>query len=156
MWTQFMSKRIIAAGLIAMALSSASAFASPLCLKHHQSFALNADTVTLSMTMKAGQDCIQGLRRSYMQIYAVQVIEAPKQGKLSVVGSGFRYAASDDSRTLGDQFTIAIVGKNRNIPGTSVVRVVINDTEDQPYSPAPSKLSSDMSLSSIPTLPILL
>ncbi|MET4041767.1 hypothetical protein ABIC03_003458 [Bradyrhizobium sp. RT6a] len=105
------------------------ASASSLCVKDRTPFALASDTMTWSMTIAPSQDCIQGLRWSYMQIYDVSVVQAPSKGRLVVVGSGFRYFAggSDDQNSV-DKFTLLISGKNRHEVGSSTLEVEVHPT----------------------------
>jgi hypothetical protein len=76
------------------------------------------------MSAMPGSECIQGLRWSYMQIYNVLVLKAPKNGKLVIVGSGFRYYADPESREA-DSFTLVVLGKNRHNPGESVLDISV-------------------------------
>src|SRR5437016_12388221 len=80
-----------------LAVLSASAHASPKCLKDQKPFALAEDTVSWTMSVAPGSECIQGLRWSYMQIYSVLVSKAPTKGKIAIVGSGFRHFADSEN-----------------------------------------------------------
>ena len=115
---------LLLAGLMLGALASAPASASPRCLKDHQAYKLSGDTIEWAMTIKPGADCIQGLRWSYMQVFAVWVLEKPANGELVIVGSGFRYFAKADSAGT-DKFTLLVVGKNRHDEGFSTVEIAI-------------------------------
>jgi hypothetical protein len=117
-----LSKLFMGIGLLA--LLSASAHASPACFKEKKAFALEDDIVSWTMSAAPGSECIQGLRWSYMQIYSVLVLKAPKKGKLVIVGSGFRYYADPDSREA-DGFTLVVLGKNRRTPGESVLDIAV-------------------------------
>jgi hypothetical protein len=101
-----------------------SAHASPSCLKDQKPFALADDVVSWTMSAAPGSECIQGLRWSYMQIYSVLILKAPKKGKLVIVGSGFRYFADSDSHEE-DNFTLVVIGKNRRDEGESVLDVAV-------------------------------
>ncbi len=108
-----------------MAFLSVSAHASPACFKEKKTFALADDIVSWTMSAAPGSECIQGLRWSYMQIYSVLVLKAPKKGKLVIVGSGFRYFADSESREP-DGFTLVVFGKNRHDTGNSVLDIAVN------------------------------
>jgi hypothetical protein len=151
-----MPTKICAATLTAFLLSATSTLASPLCIKSHQSFALNADTITLQMKMQPGGDCIQGLRRSYMQIYAVKVIEPPKRGTLTIVGSGYRYLADPTAEAGQDSFTLVVEGKNRKDPGSSTVTVIVNAPDVPAIDPTEPVALSGPRLLSASTLPLFL
>lgn len=151
-----MPTQIGAATLVAIALSATSALASPACLNSRQSFALNADTVTYQMKMRPGGDCIQGLRWSYMQIYTVTVIEPPKRGTLTIVGSGYRYMADPAAEAGEDRFVILVEGKNRKDPGSSVLKVVVNAPDNPSLDQTQPVVLSAVPLLSVSTLPLLL
>jgi hypothetical protein len=107
------------------AVFSVTAHASPACLKGgKQPFALAGDSVTWSMSVVPGSECIQGFRWSYMQIYSVEVLKAPTKGRLVVVGPGFRYYANSGNHEA-DSFTLVIDGKNRHDLGKSTLEVVV-------------------------------
>lgn len=108
-----------------MAFLTVSAHASPACFKDKKSFALADDIVSWNMSAAPGSECIQGLRWSYMQIFSVLVLKAPKKGKLVIVGSGFRYFADSESREP-DGFTLVVFGKNRHDTGNSVLDIAVN------------------------------
>lgn len=107
------------------AMSGPAAHASPSCVKERTPFALSGDTVTWTMSIAPGADCIQGLRLSYMQIFSVSVVSGPSRGQLKVVGSGFRYLADNQARGP-DKFTLLISGKNGREAGTSTLEVEVN------------------------------
>jgi hypothetical protein len=107
-----------------LAVLGVSAHASPNCLKDQKPFALADDIVNWTMSAAPGSECIQGLRWSYMQIYSVLVLKAPKKGKLEIVGSGFRYFADSESHEE-DNFTLVVIGKNRRDEGESVLDVAV-------------------------------
>ena len=60
------------------------------------------------MTIKPGAECIQGLRWSFMQVFAVWVLDKPQTGELVIVGSGFRYFAKPGFSGT-DKFTLVVV-----------------------------------------------
>jgi hypothetical protein len=101
-----------------------SAHGSPRCVKDQTPFALTDDIVSWTMSAAPGSECLQGLRWSYMQIYSVLVLQAPKKGKLVIVGSGFRYIADSDSHEE-DNFTLVVIGKNRRDEGESILDVAV-------------------------------
>ncbi|MCJ9701532.1 Ig-like domain-containing protein [Bradyrhizobium sp. SHOUNA76] len=116
---------LLAACIAASAALVMAAHASPLCIKERTPFELSGDTVTWTLTIQPGSDCIQGLRWSYMQIFKVSVVRGPSRGQLTVVGSGFRYLAAADKQGP-DKFTLLISGKNLHGAGTSTLEVEIN------------------------------
>jgi hypothetical protein len=115
--------------LVLLAVASASAMATPNCLRDNQPYKLAGDTVRWSMTITPGADCIQGLRWSTMQIYSVSVAEKPKSGELVLVGPGFRYFAKPDFSGT-DSFSLTVVGKNRHDEGSSTVHVTVSTSSN--------------------------
>ncbi|MCU1294473.1 MAG: hypothetical protein JWP08_3323 [Bryobacterales bacterium] len=73
------------------------------------------------MTIAPGADCIQGLRWSYMQIERVSLSSGPSNGKVVIVGPGFRYFADPGFRG-SDSFTVSVSGKNRKASGNSILQ----------------------------------
>jgi hypothetical protein len=113
--------------------------ASSSCLGEHKAFKLSGDSVEYSMVIAPGTDCLQGLRRSTMLIYAVWVLDKPAHGELFTVGPAFRYLA--DQRFSGtDRFSLVVVGKNLRDEGYSTVEVTVSPAPPDP-SLTPSLLS---------------
>jgi hypothetical protein len=113
------------------------ASASQNCLSGQKPYALSSDIVDWTMNIAPGADCIQGLRWSYMQVEFVWVIGAPKNGKVVVVGSGFRYFA-DPNFHGSDSFVVAVSGKNLRTPGNSILRIEVN-ARDQTAQASPDQ-----------------
>ncbi len=109
---------------VLLAALNASAMATPNCLRDEQPYGLTDDVVHWTMTIVPGGECIQGLRWSYMQIEQVSIATAPKNGKVVLVGPGFRYFA-DPGFQGSDSFTVAVSGKNRKTPGNSVLQIEV-------------------------------
>jgi hypothetical protein len=121
-----------------LAVLTVSAHASPNCLKDQKPFGLAEDTMVWTMYAPAGSDCIQGLRWPYMQIFNVSVSKAPTNGKIVIVGPGFRYFA-DSQDHESDSFTLVIVGKNRRDAGKSTLEVVVKRPNDMVASELPPR-----------------
>jgi hypothetical protein len=126
---------VAAVALVLSAPLSAPANATPNCLGDHRPFKLAGDSIEYSMSISAGADCIQGLRWSTMQIYAVRVLERPRSGELVMVGPGFRYFAKPDFSGT-DKFSLMVVGKNLRDEGYSTVEITVSRRD------APLTLSS--------------
>jgi hypothetical protein len=77
------------------------------------------------MTIAPGAGCIQGLRWSYIQIEQVSLSSGPKNGKVVIVGPGFRYFADPDFQGT-DRFTVSVSGKNRKALGGSILKIDVN------------------------------
>jgi hypothetical protein len=127
--------------LAALVPAQANAYS---CLKGHKPFQLSGDSIEYSMSISPGADCIQGLRWSFMQVYAVWPMKKPAHGELVMVGPGFRYFAKPGF-TGTDKFTLVVVGKNRHEEGYSTVEITVSPQETAPKAiamgspdPAPS------------------
>lgn len=116
---------LLVVAVAASAICGLVAHASPVCIKERTPFAFSEDTVRWTMSIAPGTDCIQGLRWSYMQIFNVSVVSGPSRGQLTVVGSGFRYSAGNETHG-SDKFTLLISGKNVHHLGTSTLEVEVN------------------------------
>ena len=108
------------------------------CLKGHQPFELSGDTIEYSMSISPGANCIQGLRWSFMQVYAVFPMTKPTNGELVMVGPGFRYFAKPGF-TGTDKFTLVVVGKNRHEEGYSTVEITVTPQDTPPKVAAAGK-----------------
>jgi hypothetical protein len=120
--------RILARLSLAAVLLSAldgSASATPNCFRDPQPYALTDDTVSWAMSILPGADCIQGLRWSYMQIERVSLSSGPRNGKVVIVGPGFRYFADPDFQG-SDTFAVSVSGKNRKAFGNSILQIEVN------------------------------
>ena len=124
--------------LMLTALAPVPANASPSCLKDHKPFSLAGDAIQYSMAIAPGANCIQGLRWSFMQIYAVWVLEKPKSGELVMVGPGFRYFAKPEFSGQ-DKFSLVVIGKNRHEEGFSTVEIAVSHSN---VTPARSQAAS--------------
>jgi len=113
-------------GFAMLIASTFQACATQTCVREKQPFALSSDTMHWTMSIGAGEDCIQGLRWSYMQIYEVTIVDAPSKGKLVMVGPGFRYIASESDDQATDRFTLLVSGKNRHDPGKSILEIEVH------------------------------
>jgi hypothetical protein len=134
--------RLFVCSLSALMLGAVAATpvkASPSCLRDHKPYKLAGDTTQWSMTIKPGAECIQGLRWSFMQVFAVWVLDKPQTGELVIVGSGFRYFAKPGF-SGADRFTLVVVGKNRHDEGYSTIEVSVTQPAPSPEIGAVSPL----------------
>jgi hypothetical protein len=111
--------------LMLSALAPLPANATQNCLRDQKPYKLAGDSIDWSMTIEPGADCIQGLRWSTMQIYAVWVLKKPMSGKLVIVGPGFRYFAKPGF-SGSDKFSLVVVGKNLREEGYSTVDITVS------------------------------
>ena len=122
-------------------LVAATAFGGGTCLLHPEPFKLRSDTVRWSIKITPGGECIQGLRWSFMQVYAVWPMKKPAHGELVMAGPGFRYFAKPGF-TGTDKFTLVVVGKNRHEEGYSTVEITVSPQDVPPKAAAANKPDS--------------
>ena len=127
--------------LVLIASAAAPASASPSCLKDQKPFNLAGDSIQYSMAIAPGANCIQGLRWSFMQIYAVWVLKKPASGNLVMVGPGFRYFAKPGFSGT-DKFSLVVVGKNRREEGYSTVEITVSPARVRPTDRAVRQVAS--------------
>lgn len=117
--------------LMLIAFAPAAANASPSCLRDQKPFQLSGDSIEYSMAIAPGANCIQGLRWSFMQVYAVWILKKPAHGELVMVGPAFRYFAKPNFSGT-DKFTVVVVGKNRREEGYSTVEITVSRQDTPP------------------------
>ena len=110
--------------ILVLALSAADVAhaADRICVPRATPIGLSRDIVRWSISMRAGQTCIQGLRYSSMVIDRVTLITAPKNGRVEILGSGFRFLTDPNFRG-SDHFTISVFGQIARKPGNSLLEV---------------------------------
>ena len=115
-------------------------------------YKLREDTVTWSMTIAKGRNCIRGVRFSDVQFESIKLISAPQFGKVVLQGPGFTYSA--DERFQGeDFFSVALIGVIGGMRGSSVIRVIVSTSDNgasattSPQSVTPSDAHDDSSRS---------
>ena len=116
--------RLLLSAVLLAALGGVAS-ATPNCLRNPQPYELVDDTVSWSMTIAPGAECIQGLRWSYMQIERVSLSTSPSNGKVVIVGPSFRYFA-DPAFRGSDAFTVSVSGKNRKTSGNSILKIQVD------------------------------
>jgi hypothetical protein len=108
-------------------LLTCQAFLSPasadVCIHRPEWFQLRSDTVDWNITIGAGRDCLQGLRKSSMLLDSVKIIEPAKFGIVTISGPSFRYQAP--ATTASDSFKIELTGEDRRYRGSSIVQVYV-------------------------------
>jgi hypothetical protein len=60
-----------------------------------------------------------------MQIERVSLSSGPSNGKVVMVGPGFRYFADPGFRG-SDSFTVSVSGKNRKASGNSILQIQVS------------------------------
>jgi len=116
-------RKLFVAFVCAMsALPATTAKSGGVCLLHPEPFRLRSDAVHWSMKVKAGGECIQGLRWSTIMIDDIVIAEQPKLGRLLLEGPSFRYF-SDPGAHGTDTFKLSITGTSLRQKGISSIEV---------------------------------
>jgi hypothetical protein len=108
--------------LIAVGLGLPATQAMGSCLNTASPFRMEGETVTWSISVNAGQECVEGLRYSTMKISEVSIVVPPISGRLILSGPSFRYFASPDVHGA-DTFTLAVTGTNNGVAGSSTIKI---------------------------------
>jgi hypothetical protein len=90
------------------------------------------------MTIRSSENCIRGVRFSYVYNATVRLISLPLSGQVTVVGSGFSYTTKPNFRGE-DSFAVGISGSKNKTNGYSTIRVLVSviGLRVQPVSATP-------------------
>jgi hypothetical protein len=95
------------------------------CFTDGPRYQLESDTVEWRMKIRSNENCVRGVRFSYVWNAAVSVVSPPRFGQVTVMGPGFAYAAK--SGFLGeDSFVVGVSGSRGKTKGYSTIRVVVS------------------------------
>jgi hypothetical protein len=111
--------------VFAMSLLAAQTAEAGQCFTTGPRYHLEADTVEWRMEIHSNENCVRGVRFSYVYNATVSVVTAPRFGKVAVVGSGFSYSAMPNFRGE-DSFVIAVLGDKKKVRGVSNIHVAVS------------------------------
>ena len=95
------------------------------CVVQAPRYSLSADTVDWSMMIASGKSCVRGVHFGNVEIESVKLTSPPKFGQVTVEGPGFRYT-SKRNYNGPDSFSLAVLGRNNKLRGSSTVRVKVS------------------------------
>ncbi len=113
-------------GLAALSLLATSPAAQAnQCFTSGPRYKLEADTVDWQMTVHNSENCIRGVRFSYVYNASVSLGSPPKSGNVTIVGPGFSYTA-DNNFQGEDSFVVVVSGSKSKTTGYSKIHVIVS------------------------------
>ena len=95
------------------------------CVTNGPRYKLESDVVEWRMTIRSSENCIRGVRFSYVYNATVRLVSLPLTGQVTVVGSGFSYTTKPNFRGE-DSFAVGISGSKNKTNGYSTIRVLVS------------------------------
>ena len=77
-------------------LSASQAAHANQCFTNGPRYQLESDSVEWRMKIHSNENCVRGVRFSYVWNATVRLVSPPKFGQVAVVGPGFSYTAKSD------------------------------------------------------------
>ena len=110
------------------------------CVIDGPRYNLNADTVDWPMKIASGRSCVRGVRYNNVAITSIKIVTPPQSGKVTILGSGFAYAAPTDFSGK-DTFSLAVFGAINNIHGNSTINVTVSVGQTTVLNTTPPTIS---------------
>lgn len=95
------------------------------CFTNGPRYQLESDTVEWRMSVHSGENCLRGVRFSYVYKADVSLISLPRHGQVSIVGLGFSYTAKPEFHGE-DSFVVGVAGSKKKTSGFSTIRVFVS------------------------------
>jgi hypothetical protein len=106
-------------------LVSSPAVQANQCFTSGPRYQLVSDTVDWRMTLHSNENCVRGVRFSYVYNASVSLGSPPISGDVTVLGPGFSYTAKPGF--LGeDSFVVIVSGSKNKMTGYSKIRVLVS------------------------------
>jgi hypothetical protein len=77
------------------------------------------------MKIRSSENCLRGIRFSYVYNATVSLVSPPRFGQVTLVGPGFSYTAKSDFQGE-DSFVVGVSGSKNKTSGFSTIRVVVS------------------------------
>ena len=107
-------------------LSGSQAARANQCFVSGPHYQLESDSVEWRMKIRSGENCVRGVRFSYVYNATVSVVSPPRFGQVTIVGVlGFSYTAKTDFQGE-DSFIVGVSGSKKKVSGVSTIRVVVS------------------------------
>jgi hypothetical protein len=107
------------------ALACSQAAHASQCFTNGPRYQLESDTVEWRMTVRSSENCVRGVRFSYVYNADVSLISQPQHGHVSIVGIGFSYTAKPEYHGE-DSFVVGVSGSKKKTSGFSTIRVMVS------------------------------
>lgn len=105
----------------------APARAGGTCILRPEPIRLRSDVVSWAIELRAGAECVQGLRWSTLLIDQVVVMNQPKFGRIAINGPSFRYIAGSSNEP--DSFRLLVKGSALRVPGETTIEATVQISE---------------------------
>ncbi len=106
-------------------LSGGQAAHANQCFTNGPRYQLESDTVEWRMEIRSSENCVRGVRFSYVWNATVSLVSPPKFGQVTLIGPGFSYTAKSDFHGE-DSFVVGVTGFKNKTSGYSTIRVVVS------------------------------
>ena len=77
------------------------------------------------MRIRSNENCVRGVRFSYVYNATVSLIAPPRSGHIALIGPGFSYTAKSGFRGE-DSFIVGILGSKNKTNGYSTIHVIVS------------------------------
>ena len=108
-----------------LALSGSQRAHANQCFTDGPRYQLGSDTVEWRMKIRSSENCLRGVRFSYVYNATVSLVTPPKFGQVALVGPGFSYTAKSDFKGE-DLFIVGVSGSRKKTRGFSTIRVIVS------------------------------
>jgi hypothetical protein len=95
------------------------------CFTNGPRYHLESDTVEWRMKIRSSENCVRGVRFSYVWNAAVSLVSPPQTGQVTLIGPGFSYTAKSGFHGE-DTFVVRVSGSKNKTSGFSAIRVVVS------------------------------
>ncbi len=116
-------------------LSASQAAQANQCFTNGPRYQLESDSVEWRMKIHSNENCVRGVRFSYVWNATVSLVSPPKFGQVAVIGPGFLYTAKSDFHGE-DLFVVGVSGSKKKTSGFSTIRVLVSVLDGQEAIPA--------------------
>ena len=108
-----------------LALSGGQGARANQCFTDGPRYQLESDTVEWRMKIRSSENCLRGVRFSYVYNATVNLVTPPKFGQVALVGPGFSYTAKSDFKGE-DSFIVGVSASKKKTRGFSTIRVIVS------------------------------
>jgi hypothetical protein len=95
------------------------------CFINGPHYQMALDAVEWRMKIRGSENCLHGVRFSYVWNATVGLVSQPQFGQVTLIGPGFSYTAKSDFHGE-DSFVISVSGSKNKACGFSTIRVLVS------------------------------
>ncbi len=119
---------------VLLLLSASQAAQANQCFTNGPRYQLESDSVEWRMKIHSNENCVRGVRFSYVWNATVSLVSPPKFGQVAVIGPSFLYTAKSDFHGE-DSFVVGVSGSKKKTSGFSTIRVLVSVVDGQEAIP---------------------